>query len=180
MNLKKEAVIYVEGSFMFKEIGVYQFHEAQRNRFKNGSLWRRWAREYPDIFDEKDCATAESQGPAGYHFYEWLAAVMLYQSFGFLSLIEKYEEPAHSRKYEIFTSMVPQAVLDAVFDYETFGQTQVPDLFVYAPDRSEWFLCEVKGKADRLMPVQKKYFEHLASISGKDIGMIQFKNATII
>ena len=162
---------------MFKEIGVFQFHETQRNRFKDGSLWRRWASQYPDIFDERDCATAETQGPDGYHFYEWLAAVILYQSFGFLSLIEKYEELSHSRKYDIFTSMVPQVVLDAVFDYETFGQTQAPDLFVYAPDRSEWFLCEVKGKADRLKPVQKAYFGHLAEVSGQPISMIKFRQA---
>ena len=163
----------------FREIGVFEYYRRQREAFKQGHLWQEWAARYPDIFDEEDCRLAESQGPDGYHFNEWLAAVLLYETYGFLSLIEKYEERSHPRKREIFTAIAPQAVLDAVFDYTTFRRTQAPDLFVYAPDKSEWFFCEVKGKGDRFSLLQKAYFEHLAAVSGQSIGLIRLREAKV-
>jgi len=120
-----------------------------------------------------------SQGPRGYHFYEWLAAVVLHHTHGYLSLIEKYELPLHVRKYELFTSIAPQEVQVAVFDYDTYKGTQAPDLFVYAPDHSDWFFCEVKGKGDRLSALQREYFEYLAKVSNKPVRVLRIKEATL-
>ena len=163
---------------MFREIGVFEFHPAQRLRYMDGSLREQWAKTYPDIFDARDIESAKTQGRAGYHFNEWLAAVILYQSFGYLSLIEKYELPSHERKHELFRRLLPKKLYESVLDYTgIYRGTQAPDLLVYAPDFSSWFFCEVKGKGDSLKPLQKAYFEHLVDISGQDIGLVRIKEA---
>ena len=162
---------------MFVDIGTFVFNRSQQTRFKSGELWKEWACQYPNIFDDRDLDLARTQGPGGVHFYEWLAAVVLFNTTGYLSLVEKYESPSHPRKYELFSSMIGKELLDLVLNNEMFGGTQCPDLFVYSPSFSDWFFCEVKGQGDRLSPTQKVYFEELAKIAGKPIRVVKFHEA---
>ena len=132
---------------MFADIGSFVFSRDQQARFKSGELWREWSRAYPELFDDRDIQLAQSQGPSGTHFYEWL----------------------------LFKSMIDDKLLKLVLDYETFGGTQCPDLFVYSPDKRDWFFCEVKGQGDRLSSAQKEYFGELGRVSGKPIKVVRFK-----
>ena len=63
--------------------------EGERELFASGELWQQWVREYPNIFDEDDRRLARSQAKLGIHFYEWQAAVLLYQTMGYHSLVGK-------------------------------------------------------------------------------------------
>jgi hypothetical protein len=169
----------VSSDHVFNDFGTFSFSKSQQDRFKGGELWQEWATRYPELFDEKDVDLAKSQGPRGYHFYEWLAAVIIFNSTGYLSLVEKYETPSHLRKFKIFSSMVGPDLLQLVLDYETFGGTQCPDLFVYSPTGNDWFFCEVKGQGDRLRPIQKEYFTELSRISQRPINVVKLRSARV-
>ena len=84
---------------MFVDIGTFAFSRAQQARFKSGELWNEWVCQYPNIFDDRDIDLVRTQGSSGVHFYEWLAAVLIFNTTGYLSLVEKYESPSHPRKY---------------------------------------------------------------------------------
>lgn len=164
---------------MFKVLGTFEFHPKQWEKFRSGELREYWAKSYPDIFDAQDIAVASNQAqPTTYHFYEWLAAVLIYQSFGYLSLVEKYQFKRHKRKQAILREFLTPEELDLVTNHkEAFGNFQNPDLFVYAKDRSDWFFCEVKGPKDRLREAQIKYFNALRMVCEKDIRIVYFKEA---
>ena len=154
---------------MFEEIGSFQFDSVQRDKFKSGELPKFWAKQYPQIFDELDLELAINQ--PNYHFLEWLAAILLFNSTGYFSLLEQYEFKRHERKQKLFKEIVTLDVLDVI----NSTSIQCPDLFVYSPDRSDWYFCEVKGPGDRLRPVQKDYFEKLSVASGKAIRIVKLK-----
>ena len=148
--------------------------QIQRGLFKDGILARQWAETYPSIFDAQDLKIALNQ--PDYHFYEWLAAVMFWHSIGYLSLVEKYEFKRHKRQQEILRKLIPSDLFVLVTDHrQEFGNTQVPDLLVYAPDMSDWFFCEVKGGTDRLRPEQENEFRIFSELSKKPIYMIEIK-----
>ena len=147
----------------------FPFKSSQRELFRSGQLIDEWAKRYPNLFDERDLEITKNQ--THYHFFEWLGAVLLYEATGYLSLIEKYETKSHTRKLEIFEKTVSQAVFEDVLA----NRTGVPDLFVYAPDYSDWFFCEIKGLKDLLRPHQLDRLEELKAISGKDYGIMQFQ-----
>ena len=92
-----------------ERIGVVPFSVSQRARFRTGDLPREWAKHYRDLFDEDDLRLAISQ--PDYHFFEWLGAVILFNSTGYLSLVEKYEFGKHARKSKIIRQIVPPEVL---------------------------------------------------------------------
>jgi hypothetical protein len=146
----------------------FSFHTSQRDRFRSKELINHWGQRYPEIFDEQDIQITNNQ--PHYHFFEWLGAVLLYESLGYLSLIEKYETKSHSRKFDIFTKTAPQEVVEYVLE----NRSGVPDLFVYSPDRSDWFFCEVKGLADRLQQNQLDSIAKLEALSVKDVRVLKF------
>jgi hypothetical protein len=153
---------------------IYDQH--QRELFKNGELIKQWAIQYPFIFDEQDKNIAEHQAQAGYHFFEWLAAIVIYESLGLLSLIEQYEFAVHQRKQKVLNQILPTKVQLIIRDHKAdFGNIQCPDLLVYAPDYSNWFFCEVKGPNDQLGQKQDKFFEALINVGERPIWMIKFK-----
>lgn len=167
---------------MLQELGTYEYHPRQRERFRTGILLEEWYKAYPFIFDEQDAKIARNQTGAtmNYHFFEWLAAVLLYQSFGFYSLVEQYEFKSHKRKQDILRGVLSDELFHLITDHEAiFGGVQAPDLFVYSPDYSEWFFCEVKGPKDRLGDDQVRYFKRLSEASQKPIRLIRFKPAII-
>ena len=147
------------------------------NRFKTGELVEEWYNKYPSIFDERDASIARNQASLGYHFFEWLAAIILYQTFGFYCLVEQYEFKAHKRKREILRMLLSEDLFNLAINHtKHFPGVQGPDLFVYSPDYSEWFFCEVKGPGDRLSNVQVRYFNALSEITQKPIHIIRFKH----
>ena len=154
---------------MFEEIGTFGFHPHQRDKFRDGSLASSWAKQYPQLFDDQDLRLSMSQNV--YHFFEWLGAILLFNTTGYLSLVEKYEFKRHKRKQGILKQIMSSEVLDLIQNKDT----QCPDLLAYAPDRSGWFFCEVKGPGDRLTSAQKHYFGDLSRLTEKPIRIIKFR-----
>ncbi len=131
---------------------------------------REWKLRFPELFDEHDVAIAETQPDL--HFWEWLAAIVLYHTMGYRALIEKYAYPKHTWKQETVARLLPNDVQRVLRDRTEHGSTQGPDLLMYAPDLSDWFFCEVKGPRDHLRPAQVSKFEALAMVSGKPVRLL--------
>ena len=167
---------------MFIELGTFEYHPSQWNRFVSGELWREWAEKHADIFDQRDIQIAATQaGPSmRLHFHEWLAAVLLYHSYGYLSLVEQYEFKIQERKQQVIKRLLPSEVYNLVTDHSlSFGKVQCPDLLVYSQDLSDWFFCEVKGPRDRLRESQTRFFEELARVSNKEIRVVRFRTPNL-
>ena len=161
---------------MMEQIGTYGYYQNQRERFRTGELVEAWYKLYPQIFDEKDYRIARNQANMGYHFFEWLAAIILYHTWGFYCLVEQYEFKLHKRKQGILKKILTEEVYDLVTNHKTeFKGVQCPDLFVYSPDYAEWFFCEVKGQGDRPRKVQTEFFNALSDMTYKPVRVIQFK-----
>jgi len=149
----------------------------------SGELWKQWAEDYPDIFDEDDKRLAITQaGPEmRYHFCEWLAAVLIFHTYGYLSLVEQYEFKSHERKRKVAKCILPDEVFALVTDRKqrVIGEGACPDLLSYSPDYSDWFFCEAKRPVDKLQESQLRHFEKLARISGKQIRVMRFKTVQL-
>jgi hypothetical protein len=130
------------------------------------------------LFDERDRVLATNQ-PKN-HFFEWLAAAIIYESSGWLSLVEKYQfRGEHPSKYAIFAKLVPESVRHLLVESRVFGDRQGPDLFVYAPDRTDWYFCEVKGGSDMLRDSQSTLFATLERLSARPVRLITFTDRPV-
>ena len=98
------------------DIGSVEIQRSQQALWKSGTLAAEWARRFPELFDEDDRRLAETQGPLGYHFCEWLAAIVLHHATGYLSLVSKYEFAKHRRKQEIVEKLLPANLLPILRD----------------------------------------------------------------
>lgn len=153
---------------MIQELGPVPYAAALKQTFRDG-LWREWAERYPHLFDEEDVRLAGTQATHGSHFHEWLGAIVLHQTTGYLSLVEKYQFSPHTRKQEMFRALAPKAVCDEVLGRSIGAGPQCPDLVMYHPDLSDWFFCEVKGPRDTLRDEQIEFFAQLSSLSGRPV-----------
>ncbi len=161
------------------ELAVLVYDERQRQRFRDGDLIRDWHARYPILFDERDFSIAVNQAHLGYHFFEWLAAVTLYECMGLLSLVEHYEYDKHKRKQSILTEIVPKETLALIREHKAeFGNRQCPDLLVYSRDYSDWLFCEVKGPADRVCKNQLEFFDELERVSSRPVHIVRFRRFT--
>jgi len=131
----------------------FVFRKSQRDRFRSGDLIREWRKHYPNIFDAHDELVLQTPYQRTHNFYEWLAAVLIFESMGYLSLVVKYTAKSHASKHVPLRSCLTPPLADWVFKNET-GQ---PDLFVYSVDHKDWFFCEVKGPRDRIRPNQETW-----------------------
>jgi hypothetical protein len=77
---------------------------AQRARWQSRNLALEWRQKFPDLFDDDDLRIAKSQ--PNIHFYEWLGAIVLHHTTGYLSLVEKYEFATHPRKQQIVAQLL--------------------------------------------------------------------------
>lgn len=153
---------------------TYYFHRKLREQFKLRKLTDVWFEQYPQIFDENDRLIAKNQ-PL-YHFYEWLAAILIFHTTGHLSLVEQYAYKRHHRKNQVLRDLLAADLLDFIMNHNAeYGKRQCPDLFVYKQDMSEWFFCEVKGPTDSISKGQERFFAALAERSGKPIQFVQFR-----
>ena len=160
----------------FELLAIYHTHSDLYRRFKAEDLSLSWASIYPMLFDEDDLRIAMSQAEMGYHFYEWLAAILIFHSYGLYSLVEQYQFKKHSNKQEKLAKLTNQDVISFMQSHPDIGNVQCPDLLVYSPDYSDWFFCEVKGPNDKLRKTQIDFFNALSSKAKKPIKMIEFKN----
>ena len=157
------------------EIGTIPFNTDLRKKWKTGKLYEYWAAEYPQIFDDDDLRQARNQGPLGYHFFEWLTAIIIFHATGYLSLVSKYQFKIHERKQFVINRIFPSGLPEIDRGSLDVGATQYPDLFLYTDDFDNWFYCEVKGPGDRLSNRQKLVFSELAKVTGKPISIIKCK-----
>lgn len=158
-------------------IGTFAVNPKQRERFVSGKLWQEWHDKYSEIFDDDDLRLAERQ--PGYHFYEWLAAILIHHSIGYLSLVEKYQYTAekHKRK-EWVLKQLNSPTLSKALEYQgDYGYVQCPDLLVYERDFSDWYFCEVKGGRDKLTVKQERHFQALADLTKKPVRLVEFSLA---
>lgn len=130
--------------------------------------------DYPEIFDKDDERLVESQAKHSSHFYEWLAAVLIYNLTGYFSLVEKYQFKNHLTKRDKLKKILPDDLVEIINDSKMKG-AQFPDLLVYKEDFSDWFFCEVKGPTDFLRKSQIELFDQIELISKKEIRIIQFE-----
>lgn len=153
-----------------KHFGTILFTEEQRKKFRSGKLVKEWARIYKRIFDEDDVRITSKQ--SSYHFFEWLAAVVIYNTTGYLSLVEKYKFKNHPRKQKILDKLFfPDEIIAKICS----SRVQNPDLLCYRPDFKDCFFCEVKGLRDKMRSVQEQRFRELRLVTGKEIYLIEFK-----
>jgi hypothetical protein len=158
------------------EIGTVEIERAQKERWLSGRLAPEWRRRFPELFDVDDLRLAQGpQGPMGYHFVEWVAAIVLYHTTGYLSLVSKYEFGNHLAKQRVVAQLLPPALRVALRDRVQHGSAQPPDLLMYAPDLSDWFFCEVKGPGDALRPQQVQKFGALATMTGRPVRLLRLK-----
>lgn len=154
-------------------------HKAHHNVFRHGHLAEDWSSMYPMLFDADDIRIAIDQRQLGYHYHEWLAAILIYHTTGFLSLIEAYAYRSHSSKRRILETLVTGKALDFIASHGMSSAIQCPDLLVYAPNGHEWFFCEVKGPRDKLREKQVNFFDELAQVTGKEIKVVHFQAAKL-
>ncbi len=159
----------------FEVSGTFTFQSKQRERFRSGGLSRTWRERYPELFDDDDLRTLRTEYGRRYHFFEWLAAILIYESTGYLSLVEQYEFDNHPRKREILRRIVSPELFALIIDHQRPNYAQCPDLLVYAPDLTDWLFCEVKGPGDEIKPNQRDFFNLLFEKSGKPIKVVQFR-----
>jgi hypothetical protein len=131
-------------------LGTFTYSQEERQRFRTAFLWQKWAEIYPNLFDADDCRIAKTQARLGYHFFEWLAAIRIYETTGYLSLVEKYEFKAHHRKHLIARKILPKNVQEILSHQNRQNRVQCTDLLVYAANFSDWYFCEVKADKDFL------------------------------
>jgi len=155
------------------KIGTVNVVPSQRIRWQSGHFAQGWRTRFPDLFDDDDLRIATSQ--PGSHFYEWLGAIVLHHTTGYLSLVEKYEFATHPRKQQIVEQLLPGSVRDVLRDRSEGRAAQAPDLLMYAEDLSDWFFCEVKGPRDRLRDAQRLKFELLADMTSKPVRLLEFR-----
>jgi hypothetical protein len=148
---------------------VFIFHPERREKFRTGELGDEWVKRYPDLFDSDDVRILITDHQRKYHFFEWLSSVLLYESTGYISLMEKYSAKSHPRKISLFSKLVPQEVFDFLMD----APSGHPDLFSFHPKTGEWFFSEVKGAGDTLTENQISMHKQLDAMTGRKVKVIQ-------
>jgi len=147
-----------------------------RERWSTGDLQREWASRFPFLFDENDLPMAtDTAHQRKYHLAEWLGAIVLHHSTGYLSLVEKYQKLAHPRKLDVVARLGDRAraALTAMPSKESPGKMG-PDLLMYAPDYSDFFFCEVKGPGDTLDAAQLEMCARVAEATGSPVRILRF------
>lgn len=150
---------------------TYVYNPLARESFSSGRLREEWTNQYHMLFDEIAKDTARNQ--IRYHYFEWQAAVNLFDKYGFYSLVEKYQFKSHKVQHQIFKDLVPLSVIQ-LLESRKYGSQQMPDLLVYRPDRSDWFFCEVKGIRDRERIKQNALFDEIQELTLKPVKLIKF------
>lgn len=155
-----------------KLYGEFPYNSIEKKIFASGELRDEWFKKYPMLFDDDDYKIATNQ--PGYHFFEWLGAIKIYEDMGWISLVEKYQFKNHPRQREIFKSLVSDEIFQ-IITTSRISNNQGPDLFVFSPQKNDWFFCEVKGGKDRVSKSQEEMFKKIKEVSQKPVYLLKFK-----
>jgi hypothetical protein len=142
-----------------------------RKRWWPEPLAKEWLLQYPGLFDFDDFRQATRQPEK--HFFEWFAAIHLFQRDGSMSLVEKCAYPSNPVKYERYLSLIDEETrveLDAI--RRRCRGVQLPDLMVIASDHKKISFAEVKGDRDKLRPGQPELLEEIVAL-GIDVELIE-------
>ena len=112
----------------------------------------------------------------GYGFVESLTIIFLYNATGYIPILGNYGLQTQPHKNAIVKELVSNETWGLV-TYKGGSQPMPPDVFVYAPDKSDFFFCEVKGPSDRLRAPQVKYFQQIQETSGKLVYTVKYRFA---
>jgi hypothetical protein len=156
-----------------RQLGAFDVPRERLIEWKSGKLVQEWHLRFPQLFDANDCDHASHVCHSGKLFWEWLGAILLHHTTGYLSLVTKYESPSHARKRQVLARLFVSEVCEYLTRRR--GQALAPDLLMYAPDHSDCFFCEVKGPTDRIRIEQTDRFKELEGRTGKPISVIQFR-----
>ena len=171
----------IQDSSPFEVIGPIIADKAAESLWRQGILQRQWVDKYPELFDERDLEIFLNQ--RHHHFYEASAAIWWHER-GYLSLVEKYDiktpNERHPRKASIFHQCVSSPLFDRMWvAKKAHGYRGPPDLFVYKPDLSDWFFCEVKGPNDKVRSAQSAFWKELEEIFAKKVRILHFVSDNI-
>jgi hypothetical protein len=114
-------------------------------------LAKQWHQQYPGLFDEDDLRLTIAKGHWSYHFYEWYAAIRLFQRDGAVSMLEKYDSKCHRRKVVEFERVVSVAKRQILHKICSDFKVQLPDLLVLSADGVSFSFAEVKGPDDHTL-----------------------------
>lgn len=161
-----------DATAQFVELEPLLLTDKERVLWRAGHLATQWRNAYPSVFDDYDLELARNRAWRR-HYYEWAAAVHFYMTLGWCSLVAKYEFVAHERKRLIMERILRPEVVDLLRDRKRHGRAQAPDLFVYSPDETDYFFCEVKGPGDSLRAEQRKKFTALAELTHRPVRILR-------
>ena len=167
--------------------GCWEFNYSKSLRERNmmdSCFIKEWYGKYNSVsegilFDEDDLKLATGKQRTN-HFHEWYAAVTLYEKYGYLSLVEKYElSKSHPRKHGMlrtlagdeFAKFADSGRKIEIGGKEKLDQRQCPDLLVYKPDLTEWFFCEVKA-GEEITLSQDSFFPIVRKMTGKPVYLL--------
>ena len=106
----------------------FPFTRQQKRLYATGKLLSTWVKKYPFLFDHQDLKVARNQNSR--HFYERLAAIIIYETTGYRSLVENYDcGPRHPLRNAKFAKKVGKTVFDLLMS----DSSETPDSFVYKP-----------------------------------------------
>ena len=164
----------IHDSYPFEVIGPIYAHRSEAALWRDGTLKAQWAEKYPEIFDEDDNSFFRRQPTR--HYFEAYAAIW-WRSQGYYSLIERYDNKTpkhkHPRKAHIFHQLVSSSQYERWWAAKkAYTKTGPPDLLLYKPDLSDWFLCEVKGPTDWVRQPQRSFWLELENILGKRVRVL--------
>src|SRR6184192_446888 len=112
-------------SELFDEI-EFPFNPKLRDRFKSGELAPVWMKQYPQLFTRRDIELI--QPGKSFLFFEWLAAILLFQSTGYISC-HKWCCVNHPAKLAKLRELAGDDFTEEVAMGELTGH---PDLLVFA------------------------------------------------
>lgn len=136
-------------------------------------LAREWLASYPDIFDQDDLRLTSKQRK--HHFFEWLAAIHVFQRDGAISLIEKYGYRKNPRQVRRLDELLPVSDAQFLREFRSTQGVQPPDLLVYMPDKSKYWFAEVKGPRDQLSTQQRASHARIAHTLNAEVEVISVK-----
>ena len=167
----------IQDSSPFEALGPIIADKDAELLWRQGKLQRQWVEKYPELFDARDLDIFLNQPQ--YHYFEACGAIWWLEQ-GYFCLVEKYDiktpKDRHPRKAQIFHQLITPSLFERWWAAKAAcHRTGPPDLFVYRPDLSEWFLCEVKGPTDSVRRSQRSFWLELENILGKRVRVLNIR-----
>jgi hypothetical protein len=111
-----------------------------------------WLERYPQLFDADHLRCTRKQPTKD--FWEWYAAIHLFEREGAYALVAKYDCKNHPGKTARLASVLSESQSNIVNTIYYRHHAQVPDLFVYMPGTRRFWFVEANGPTDRVRPNQ--------------------------